>query len=296
MDQPLWKIKEEMCEVGRRIWQRGFCAANEGNHSVRLGPDRVLCTPTGVSKGFMEPDDMVVLDMDAKQVEPNPRGRKGTSEVKVHLGIYKARPKVKAVVHSHPPHATAFAITNMPLPEGIYSEYETFLGRVPIAPYATPGTYDLPDSIIEVLKPGTNTVLMGNHGAVTFSETLLDAYYKMEILDQYARILLLTRQIGPPRVLSPEQMVSILQIKDKLGLADPRLQCAAEGCVGEVNQPFFTTFDVRPATAVCSCDNDSQGHVLHRERQSEGAPAGVDESAFETMVQAITDQIMAAAR
>jgi L-fuculose-phosphate aldolase len=282
--RPVWQISKEMAEIGHRIWQKGFCAGNEGNHSVRVGEDRVLCTPTGISKGFLHGDDMCLVDMDGVQVERNAKGRRRTSEVLVHLAIYKKRPDVAAVIHSHPPHATTFAIAGIPLPEGIHPEAEVFLGRVPIAQYATPSTQDLPDSITPLIGEHTNTVLMGNHGSVSFSTTLMDAYYKLEILDAYCRILLLCKQLGHANTLSPQQMVELLQVKQKFGFADPRLACAAAGCVGEQNQAFLTSFDVRPASAVCSC---SDGHVESRSTQSSG------EDEFERMVQVITDQIMA---
>ncbi len=284
MTQPVWQLRKEMCDIGHRIWLKGFCAGNEGNHSVRIGPDRVLCTPTGISKGFLLPEDMCVVDMEGNQVEANSRGRKRTSEVLVHLAIYKARPNVQAVIHSHPPHATAFAIANIPLPEGIHPEAEVFLGKVPVARYATPSTPDLPASIIELLKPDTNTVLMGNHGSVSFGSSLMDAYYKLEILDAYSRMLLLCKQLGKVNELNPQQMTDLLQVKQKFGFADERLACAPTGCVGTDNDAFLATFDVRPTTAACSCNGGQAHHA---------PPAAAEGDAqFEALVQAITDQIM----
>ena len=287
MDRPIWQVRKEMCDIGHRIWQRGYCAGNEGNHSVRVGDDRVLCTPTGISKGFLAPDDICVVDMAGNQVEPNAKGRKRTSEVLLHLAIYRQRPDVGAVVHSHPPHATTFAMARIPLPEGIHPEAEVFLGRVPIARFAMPSTPDLPDSVVELIGPDTNSVLMGNHGTVSFSRDLVDAYYKLEILDAYCRILLLCRQLAPPHVLTAAQNAGLLQVKQQFGLSDERAACAADGCVGEQNQEFFATFDVRPATATCACDGGATA------APASGAPSGQDDS-FEALVAAITDQIMAA--
>mgnify|MGYP006282225741 CR=1 FL=1 len=288
MQQPLWQLKKQMCEIGHRIWLKGFCAGNEGNHSIRISEDRAICTPTGISKGFLDPDDICVVDMDGNQVEPNPKGRKRTSEVLVHLAIYKHKPDVKAVIHSHPPHATAFAISGVPLPEGIHPEAEVFLGRVPTAHYATPSTDDLPNSIIPHIGPHTNTVLMGNHGSVSFSEIdLVDAFYKLEILDAYCRLLLLASQIGRPNQLSQDQMTELLKVKQKFGLDDERLSCAPEGCVGEVNQPFFARFDVNPMSATCDGNGDVDKTV---------DTGGMDEAAFEQIVQTITDQIMQSAK
>jgi len=206
-----------MCEVGKRIWQRGFCAGNEGNHSVRLGPDRFLCTPTGVSKGFITPDDLLTIDSLGKPILFNAKKRQPTSEIKVHLSIYQARPDVNAVVHSHPPHATAFALCDQPLPAGIHPEAELFLGHVPIAPYATPSTQAAADAVASVIQPDTNTVLMANHGSVTFSDSLMDAYHKLEILDAYCRLLILARQAGPIRHLDESQTQALRDIKSRLG-------------------------------------------------------------------------------
>lgn len=292
---PLWQLKKLMCDIGHRIWLKGFCAGNEGNHSVRIGEDRVLCTPTGVSKGFMTPEDICVVDMNGKQVEPNARGRQRTSEVLIHLAIYKHRPDVRAVVHSHPPHATAFAIANIPLPEGIHPEAEVFLGRVPIARYATPSKPDLADSLLPLIGPETNTVLMGNHGTVTFDQDLMGAYYKLEILDAYSRILLLCKQLGRAKTLSAQQMTELLEVKQNFGIPDARLACAPQGCVGQQNQAFFATFDVHPASAACASDG---GPVIARQstmRPDRGNGGMPDEASFEAMVQAITDQIMSLA-
>jgi len=300
MAEPTWKLKQQICDIGQRIWQRGYCAGNEGNHSIRISEDRVLCTPTGVSKGFLSPEMITVVDMDGKQVDNN--SWKRSSEVLVHLAIYKHRSDVRAVIHSHPPHATAFAVAGIPIPEGIHPEAEVFLGRIPMAPYATPSKQDLPDSIIPQIGPETAAIMMGNHGSVTFSTDLIDAYYKLEILDAYCRILLLTKQLGRANVLNQEQMTELLEVKQKFGLTDERLACAPQGCIGEVNEPFLASFDVRPASAVCDCDG---GEVEHGARSGAGSgsastsgnngggPGG--DPQFEAMVQTITDQIMAGA-
>ena len=140
-----WKLKEQMCDIGRRIWLKGFCAGNEGNHSFRLSENRVLCTPTGISKGFLNPDDICTVDLEGKQVAGK---RKRTSEILMHLAIYKARPDVKAVVHSHPPHATAFAVAGVELPTCIHPEAEVFLGAVKTAKYVTPGDTRLGESLM----------------------------------------------------------------------------------------------------------------------------------------------------
>src|SRR5215207_3730107 len=217
---PEFKLKEQMCDIGRRIWLKGFCAGNEGNHSCRISADRVLCTPTGISKGNLKPDDICTVDMEGKQVAGK---RKRTSEILMHLAIYKARPDVKAVVHSHPPHATAFAIAGVELPTCIHPEAEVFLGAVKTAKYVTPGDTRLGESLLPYVKD-SNTILLQNHGTVTFDVDLENAYYKLEIVDAYSRILLLAKSIGSIRPLDGAEMKELLELKQRFGLNEPRLK------------------------------------------------------------------------
>src|SRR3954463_1111772 len=219
-----FQLKEQMCEIGRRIWHKGFCAGNEGNHSYRIGEDRVLCTPTGISKGFLKPDDLCTVDMEGKQVSGK---RKRTSEILLHLAIYKARPDVKAVIHSHPPHATAFAVAGVELPTCIHPEAEVFLGAVKTAKYVTPGDTRLGESILPYVKD-SNTILLQSHGVVCFHPDLEQAYYQLEIVDAYARILLLAKQVGSIRPLDGGEMKELLELKARFGLADTRVDAGLE--------------------------------------------------------------------
>ncbi len=285
-----YALRKDLCSIGKNIWMRQFCAGNEGNHSVRVTPDRYLVTPTGLSKGFLEPEDVCVCDAAGKLIESNARGRRPSSEIKVHLAIYKHRPDIGAVIHSHPPHATAFAIAGIPLPEAVHPEAEVFLGKVRTAPFAMPSTHELPASLIPLIDKETNTVLMGNHGSVSFDVDLTGAYYKLEILDAYCRILLLTKQIGRINFLSQEDMKGLLKVKQAFGMQDARLACADSGCIGSDNQAFLATFDDHPMTASCSCEGGAVSHG------SGSAKPRMDEATFEATVQAITDQIMAGSR
>lgn len=282
MQMSEWQIRKDICEIGRNIWMKGFCAGNEGNHSVKVDENRFLVTPTGISKGFLSPDDICVTDAEGVMIEPNAKGRRPSSEIKVHLAIFKKRPDVGAVIHSHPPHATAFAIAGVPLPEGVHPEAEVFLGKVRTAKFAMPSTHDLPNSLLPLIGPETNSLLMGNHGSVSFSHDLTDTYYKLEILDAYCRILLLTKQVGRINILSQDEMTGLLEVKQNFGMSDERLACAPQGCIGSDNQAFLTTFDDQPATASCSCDGGPTT-----------AAASPSNEEFEAMVQTITDQIMA---
>ncbi|MCL2647144.1 MAG: class II aldolase/adducin family protein [Phycisphaerales bacterium] len=244
-DQVL-RVKQEMCEVGKRIWMKGFCAGNEGNHSVRIsggGEDRILCTPTGVSKGFLTPEMICTVDMEGRQLADCPAlaaGWKRTSEVLLHLQIYAKRADVKAVIHSHPPHATAFACAGVAVPEGIHPEAEVFLGKVKTAAYMTPSYKELGEGVCELIGPETNTVLMGSHGSVNFSKSLMDTYYKLEILDSYCRLLLLIKQVGRVNVLNPQEMKDLLVVKETFGITEPRLKNLS--AVGADNAAYVAGF------------------------------------------------------
>lgn len=292
-----WKIKQHMCEIGRRIWVKGFCAGNEGNHSCRIGENRILCTPTGISKGFLTPDDLCTVDMDGKQVAGK---RKRTSEILMHLAIYKARPEIKAVVHSHPPHATAFAIAGVDLPTAIHPEAEVFLGVVKTAKYVTPGDMRLGESLLPYVKDA-NTILLQNHGTVTFDVDFEQCYYKLEIVDAYARVLLLAKEVGSIRQLSPTEMRELLGLKERFGLPDPRHKAPVEQLA--VPSDFLTRVE--------GGDFGSKGRVVRNDgslapvRSSQEtaleraidaiAPQNYSESEVEQLVQVITDQIMASA-
>ena len=297
-------LKEQMCEVGRRIWLKGFCAGNEGNHSYRIGENRVLCTPTGISKGFLRPDDICTVDLEGKQISGK---RKRTSEILLHLAIYKARPDVKAVVHSHPPHATAFAIANVELPTCIHPEAEVFLGAVRTAKYVTPGDTRLGESILPYVKD-SNTILLQNHGTVTFDADLEGAYYKLEIVDAYARILLLAQQIGSIRPLDGAEMKELLELKQRFGLEEPRLKDGGKGFACSTDFLSRVGGDIAtrgrivtetgtapsPQSAVphhCQCRTDAPSPM--EQAIAAMAPEDLSEDDVETLVQTITDQIMA---
>ena len=297
-------LKEQMCDIGRRIWQKGFCAGNEGNHSYRIGENRVLCTPTGISKGFLRPDDICTVDLEGKQISGK---RKRTSEILLHLAIYKARPDVKAVVHSHPPHATAFAIANVELPTCIHPEAEVFLGAVKTAKYVTPGDTRLGESILPYVKD-SNTILLQNHGTVTFDVDLEGAYYKLEIVDAYARILLLAKQIGSIRPLDGAEMKELLELKQRFGLDEPRLKDGGTGLACSTDFLSRVGGDVAtrgrmvtdggtapsPQSATphhCQCRTDGPSPM--EQAIAAMAPENLSEDDVETLVQTITDQIMA---
>lgn len=217
MDQ-LEEHKQSICEIGRRLYAKGFAAANEGNLSIRVAEDRIICTPTLCCKGFMNPADICTVDMTGKQIAGK---RKRTSEVLLHIEVYNRRPDVKSVVHCHPPHATAFAVAGEPIPTCILPEPDIFLGEVPIAPYATPGNQDFAETISPFVE-STNTIVLSNHGTVSYEADIERAYWLTEILDAYCRILILAKQLGGVRHLSSQQGQELLQLRTDWGFYDPR--------------------------------------------------------------------------
>src|SRR3989440_395814 len=219
-----FKVKEQMCEIGRRLYNKGFAAANDGNITVRLNDRELLCTPTMVSKGYMKPEDICKVDYEGKQLAGT---RKRTSEVLLHLAVYKERPDVQSVVRCHPPHATAFAVAQEPIPKCVLPEVEVFLGIVPMARYETPGGLKFAETILPYVKE-CNTIILANHGTVTFGPTLENAYFNSEIIDAYCKILILARQLGKINYFSEQETRELLELKKRIGYDDPRLK--AEHC------------------------------------------------------------------
>jgi L-fuculose-phosphate aldolase len=264
-------LKRQICEVGRRLWQRAYVDGNGGNIAIRVGEGLALCTPTLISKGFMKPEDLCLVDLDGNQMAG---GKKRTSEILMHLQIMKQQPRALATVHCHPPHATAFAVAQVEPPTCMIPEIEVFIGRVPIAPYRTPGTPEM-GKLVADLVDQHNTVLMGNHGAVSWSHVSVeDAYFKMEILEAYCRTVWVASQLGQPlKTFTAEQLKDLLKIKQNLGIPDPRIglkEC--ELCDNNEWRPGVTCGVTVP-------DNPRAG------------PSRDPEA--EAVVQAVTEQIMA---
>ena len=211
-----YAIKQQICEIGKRIYDRGMVANNDGNISVKIGPDEFLCTPTGVSKGFMTPEFICKVDRNGKVIQAN-KGFKPSSEIKMHMRVYKERPDVKSVVHAHPMYATSFAIAGIPLTEPIMPEAVIALGCVPIAEYGTPSTEEIPDAVSKYLQY-FDAVLLENHGALAFSDSLLSAYHKMESVEFYAQLLYQSKMLGGPKHLSEAQVQRLYEIRRQFGM------------------------------------------------------------------------------
>ncbi|HJP31813.1 MAG TPA: class II aldolase/adducin family protein [Candidatus Latescibacteria bacterium] len=212
-----YAARQEICEMGRRIYARAFVAANDGNISARLGPDRVLCTPTGVSKGFLKEDMLAICDMDGAQVSGP---MKISSEIRMHLEAYKLRGDIAAVVHAHPPTATGFAVAGLDLTECVLPEVVVLLGGIPLAPYGTPGGPDIFTPMRDLVEK-YDAVLMANHGAVTLGKSVQEAHFKMETVEHFARIALVARQLGSTNTLSGPHVEELIDLRSRFGITGP---------------------------------------------------------------------------
>jgi L-fuculose-phosphate aldolase len=263
-------LKQQICEMGHRLWKRAYVDGNGGNMAIRVGEDIAICTPTLVSKGSLKPEDMCLVDFEGNQLLGT---KKRTSEILMHLQMMKKQPKAVATCHCHPPYATAFAVVGEAPPTCMLPEYEVFCS-VGVAPYRTPGSPDMGKLVAE-LTDQYNTILMANHGVVTWSHNNIEeAYWRMEIIEAYCRTIVVAGQLGKPiNTFTGPQMKDILNIKKSLGYVDPRY--------GMKECELCDSGDWRPG-ATCAVPA----------RAEDVAGAGVDPEA-EKIVQAITDQILA---
>ena len=220
-----FEARRAIVEIGRRVWERGYVAANDGNLSVRLPGNRIVVTPTGRSKGFLEPADLVVVDLGGARLmgalEP-------TSELAMHLFVYRRRPDVLGVVHAHPPKATAFAASGVPLAQCVLPEVVLTLGSVPLASYATPSTEEVPRSL-EDLIGSYSAMLLKNHGVLSLGADIEQAYFRMETVEHFAEITLAAKILGGPSPLSQEEVRKLLHVREKLGIAPDAGSCVQCG-------------------------------------------------------------------
>jgi L-fuculose-phosphate aldolase len=216
------QIRADIVEAGRRLYARGFVASNDGNISARLDGHRLITTPKSVSKGFMTPDMLVIVDGQGKKLAGD---RDPSSELPMHLEIYNNRPDVHGVVHAHPPHATGFAVAGIPLTRAVLAEVITTLGSIPIAAYGTPSTAELPEAVRKYIK-AHDGMLLANHGAVTCGPTVMAAYYKMETIEHFARISLVARLLGGENLISREEVDRLQALRGMYGIASPAPLCA----------------------------------------------------------------------
>lgn len=234
------EARQAIVAVGKRISERGYVASNDGNISVKIADDLIVVTPTGVSKGCMTEDMLVVMNLDGviiKQGELRP-----SSEVKMHLRVYQEDPAVMAVVHAHPVYATSFSIAGIALDQPILTEAMLQIGAVPVAHYAKPGTTDVPDSIAPYVKDGA-AVLLSNHGALTWGTSLEQAFSRMEVLETYAHVSATVMALGKARPLSTDQVEELSQLRSEMGLSPVGMPQGGENVVNaddvlpEINEP-----------------------------------------------------------
>ncbi len=265
-------IKEEICAVGRKLWMRQFVDGNGGNISYRIGPNEVICTPTLCSKFDLKPEELCLVDLEGTQIAGvKPR----TSEILLHLEIYKAVPEAKSVVHCHPPHATAYAITGKVPPNLVIPEFEVFVGKVAISPYKTPGSVEFAQTVLPYVKQH-NTVLLANHGIVCWADTVTHAEWYAEVLETYCWTLMLATQLGVPISHITEQQGSdLLAIKKKLGLPDIRFDTSRmkECQLSDLEVPNGIALSPNP----CS-----------------GPAASPAEADLEALIKSVTDAVMGA--
>ncbi len=213
-------VAEQVCAIGRRLWQRGYVNGTDGNVSVRVDDDRILCTPTQVSKGFMDPADLCAVDLAGHQVGGQ---RPRTSEILVHTAIYRRQAQARAVVHCHSPYGTAFAGLDEAPPREIYPEKEVWLGEIARAPYRQSATEEL-GAVVAPLADRHPVILLANHGVVTWGRSLEEAYWRVEMLEGYLQTVTIARQYGGTlQSLTADQMKPLLELKQRLGIVDPRL-------------------------------------------------------------------------
>ena len=263
-------LKERICHIGERIWNKGYVDGNGGNITVRVGDNLVLCTPTLISKGFMKPDDICMVDLDGNQVAGT---RPRTSEVNTHLAIMKHEPKAKSCVHAHPVYATAFAVAGVTPPSCLIPEPEVFLGEIGFASYQTPGS---PENAQEVgkLAQKHQSILMQNHGVICWGKDVEDAYWKMENTDAFCHTVSITMQIGGPKKYGPDKLKELITIRKSLGMPDHRLDELKE-C--ELCDAGATTVNTAPQpSSSCGCP----------------LPAAGEGDVDDALVQKITDMIM----
>ena len=284
----LHKIKQDMCDIGRRIYNRQFAAANDGNITVRVSDNEILCTPTLQCKGLLKPEDIALIDMTGKQIAGR---KKRSSEALLHLEIYKQREDIRSVVHCHPPHATAFAIAREPIPQCVLPEVEVFLGDVPITKYETPGGQDFADTIIPFVKK-TNVMILANHGTVSYGETVEQAFWWTEILDSYCRMLMLAKQLGNVSFLSQGKSQELLDLKDQWGYKDPRntedyKDC--DICANDIFREAWADSGVERRAFPAPPAAPAGGGAAASPAASGFMPAGVNE---EQLVKLITDEVI----
>jgi L-fuculose-phosphate aldolase len=272
------KIKAEIVDVGRKLWMRQYVDGNGGNISYRIAENAVICTPTLTSKADLKTTDMCLVDLDGKQLAGSAAR---TSEILLHLEIYKAVPEAKSCVHCHPAHATAYAITGRVPITCVIPEFEVFIGKVALSPYETPGTKKFAETVIPYVKKH-NTVLLANHGIICWADTVTHAEWFVEVTDTYCWTLMLANQLGSPIThITPEKNDDLLELKKKLGLPDARHDITDMKECALCDLPEF------PGGIAVVPNPISGGPAI-------GASGGASSSDVDAIVKSVTDAVMSA--
>jgi len=244
MAASIFSLKKEMVEICRRVYERGYVAANDGNVSCKMDNGQYLMTPTGMSKGFLQPSDLVVLNEHGEQIGGT---RKASSESKMHLTIYKTRPDIRAVVHAHPPTARGYAVAGIPLTKCVLPVVVVSVGAIPIAEYATPGTQELADVGSDYLSR-YDAGLLENHGAITVGKSILDAHFKKEPIEHFAKIMFVAHQLGNVQSLKGQQVEELIDLRKKFGIRPDAPVCESDECQVSTAAPVNDRLtDISPA-------------------------------------------------
>ena len=270
MSSSLYSLRRDIVEAGRRVYDRNFVASNDGNISARVDRRRVVITPTGVSKGFMAPDDLIVVDYEGNVLEGR---KKPSSEMFMHLRIYKDRPDVNGVVHAHPPKATGFAVAGIPLTQCVLPEVIVSLGGIPLAGYGTPGTDEFYEPVLKYLQD-YDAFLLQNHGALTIGPDVMGAYYKMETLEHFAHIAITAIQLGNLKSIKEPDVQKLLDLRKNFGI---RTQVSCESCS-------------KSETEACAIPASANG--VSRERTAGGKSTATTDSQHESLIQSITQEVL----
>ena len=222
--------REEIVAIGRALYERSLVVASDGNLSIRLDENRILATPTGICKGRLTPDHLALVSPDGEALNDV----RASSEIKMHLLVYRERADIKAVCHAHPPHGTAFAVAGLAIDEPVLSEVILTLGCVPLAAYGTPSTNELTDTMQPFVRHH-NALLLANHGAVTYGATLWQAFDRMETLEHTARITILARSLGGGRALPADAIKKLINVREAAGYLGEQGRCQSCGYLEETN-------------------------------------------------------------
>src|SRR5690242_3252286 len=247
------EYREDICKVGQLVFQKGWVAANDGNITIRLDAERILATPTGVCKGMMSCEDLIIVDMKGNKIA----GRaERTSEIAMHTTIYGMRPDIKAVVHAHPPVSTGYATAGRTLNLALLPEVVIGLGCVPLADYGLPGTPALTDPMLPLI-PKYDALMMANHGAVCYGEDVFKAYFKMETVEHFARIHLVAELLGGPKVLPRTEVDKLLDSRTRYGVKSKS--------AGEANCPVAAEEVGRSSCGIKSRKDEEHFYVSRSE-------------------------------